>query len=105
MNQPHPLTRRHVLVRGAVQGVGFRWFAKELADSLGIAGWVRNREDGPVELEAEGSADSLDEFERRLRTGNPSARVSEIVAAPVAPKGESGFEIRQGERWNRPPTR
>jgi acylphosphatase len=94
MNTPHPLTRRHVFVRGAVQGVGFRWFAKELAESLGLSGWVRNREDGSVELEAEGSGGSLDEFERRLRTGNPSARVSEIVAETVAPRGGNGFEIR-----------
>jgi acylphosphatase len=94
MNTPHPLTRRHVFVRGAVQGVGFRWFAKELADSMGLTGWIRNREDGSVELEVEGRADSLDEFERRLRTGNPSARVKEIVAETVAPRGGNGFEIR-----------
>jgi acylphosphatase len=94
MNPPHPLTRRHVVVRGSVQGVGFRWFAKELADSLGLSGWVRNREDGSVELEAEGSAGSLDEFVFRLRTGNPSARVDEIVAVPAAPEGAKGFQIR-----------
>ena len=94
MNPPHPLTRRHVFVRGSVQGVGFRWFAKELADSLAIAGWVRNRKDGSVELEAEGIGGSLDEYERRLRTGNPSARVSEIAAVTIAPRGENGFEIR-----------
>ena len=74
--------------------MGFRWFAKKLAESLGLAGWVRNREDGSVELEAEGIAGSLDEFERRLRPGNPSAEVNEIVAAPVAPRGGNGFEIR-----------
>jgi acylphosphatase len=94
MNTPDPLTRRHVFVRGSVQGVGFRWFARELAESLGLSGWVRNREDGSVELEVEGSTDSLDEFERRLRTGNPSAIVIEIVAVPVAPRGGNGFEIR-----------
>ena len=55
---------------------------------------MRNREDGSVELEAEGSAGSLDEFERRLRTGNPAARVREIVAVPVAPRGGNAFEIR-----------
>jgi acylphosphatase len=90
------LTRRHVFVRGLVQGVGFRWFAKELAESLGLSGWARNREDGSVELEAEGSTDSLDEFVRRLRTGNPAAKVLEIVAVPVAPRGGNGFEIRRG---------
>ena len=104
MDAPDPLTRRHVLVRGRVQGVGFRWFAKELAGTLGLSGWARNRDDGSVELEVEGTPAAADEFVRRLRDGNPEARVREIVAVPVAPRGGSGFEIRQGERWNRPPT-
>jgi acylphosphatase len=85
-----------MLVRGTVQGVGFRWFAKELADALGLAGWVRNCGDGSVELEVEGSTDLLDDYERRLQTGNPSAIVKYILAVPVAPRGGNGFEIRRG---------
>ncbi|MDD5303207.1 MAG: acylphosphatase, partial [Elusimicrobia bacterium] len=69
MSITSPLTRRHVTFRGRVQGVGFRWFAKETADSLGLAGWVKNRADGSVEAEAAGTKGALDEFERRLRTG------------------------------------
>ena len=88
------MTRRHVVVRGRVQGVGFRWFAKELADSLGLLGWVCNREDGSVEIEAEGTEDALGEFLRRLRDGNPAARVDEVVAVPAAPRGDKGFQIR-----------
>ena len=84
--------------------MGFRWFAKELAESLGLSGWARNREDGTGEAEVEGAPAAVDEFVRRLRDGNPEARVSEIVAVPAAPRGGNGFEIRQGERWNRPPT-
>lgn len=94
MNATDPLTRRHVIVRGLVQGVGFRWGAKEAADSMGISGWVRNRDDGSVELEAEGLAGPLETFVESLRTGVTSARVDEIVAVPVAPKGEKGFRIR-----------
>jgi len=94
MSASDPLTRRHAVVRGTVQGVGFRWFAKELADSLALSGWVRNRTDGSVELEAEGTETALDEFLRRLRDGNPSAAVNEIVAVPAAPRGEKGFQIR-----------
>ena len=82
-------------IRGLVQGVGFRWFAKETADSLGLSGWVRNREDGSVELEAEGDSGSLDDFARRLRTGNPAARVDAVAEAPRAPEGSRGFEIRR----------
>ena len=76
--------------------MGFRWFARELAESLGLTGWVRNRDDGSVELEVEGSTDLLDDYERRLQTGNPSAIVKNILAVPVAPRGGNGFEIRRG---------
>ena len=95
MPEPRPLTRRRLVVKGLVQGVGFRWFAREQAESLGLSGWVRNREDGAVEAEAEGPAGALDEFVRRLRAENSSARVDEIVAVPAAPRGGTGFEIRR----------
>ena len=94
MSTVDPLTRRHLLVRGRVQGVGFRWFAREEAESLGVSGWARNREDGSVEAEAEGTPGALDEFVRRLRDGNPAARVDEVVAVPAAPRGGKGFQIR-----------
>lgn len=93
MSTSDPLTRRHVKVRGRVQGVGFRWFALETAESLGLTGWVHNREDGSVEAEAEGTAGALDEFEKRLRTGNPSARVDEIETRAAAVKNETAFRI------------
>ncbi|MBI3566197.1 MAG: acylphosphatase [Elusimicrobia bacterium] len=95
MAEPAPLTRRHLLVTGRVQGVGYRWFARELAESLGVTGWVRNREDGSVEAEAEGTPEALDEFVARLKDGNPSARVAAVAEAPRAPEGSRGFEIRR----------
>ena len=94
MAEADPLTRLCVVVRGQVQGVGFRWYAKELADSLALTGWVRNRNDGAVELEVEGSAGTLDDFVRRLKSGNPSARVDEVAVTFSAPRGGHGFEIR-----------
>ncbi len=95
MSATDPLTRRYVRIHGLVQGVGFRWFAKQAADALGLSGWVRNREDGAVELEAEGAAAALDEFVRRLKDGPPSARVDEAAEVPRAPQGGRGFEIRR----------
>jgi acylphosphatase len=95
MAKPHPLTRRHLLVRGHVQGVGYRWFARETAESLQLAGWTRNRDDGTVEIEAEGEAAALDEFEKRLRDGNPAAQVEAIESLTVAPQGGRGFVIRR----------
>lgn len=76
-----------------MQGVGFRWFAKETADSLGLAGWVHNREDGSVEAEAQGTDAKLDEFIERLKTGNPAARVDSIETKPAAVKDETAFKI------------
>lgn len=93
MSNDHPLTRRHFTVRGRVQGVGFRWFTRRTAATLGLAGWVRNRADGSVEAEAEGTAAALDEFEARLRTGLPAARVDEIETKPQAVENETTFRI------------
>lgn len=88
-----PLTRRHLTVRGRVQGVGFRWFTLDTAEALGLTGWVSNRKDGSVEAEAQGTEEALDEFERRLRTGNPAARVDSIETQTRAAKSETTFRI------------
>ena len=53
---------RHYLVKGRVQGVGFRWFVQREAAEIGLRGWVRNTEDGHVEIVAAGSAEDLAEL-------------------------------------------
>ncbi|MEK7389968.1 MAG: acylphosphatase [Elusimicrobiota bacterium] len=93
MSTIDPLTRRHLRVLGQVQGVGFRWFARETASTLGLSGWVRNREDGSVEAEVEGTQRSLNEFVKRLREDHPSARVDSIEMRPIAARGDRGFVI------------
>jgi acylphosphatase len=70
--------RLHLLVRGRVQGVGFRWYVRELARKLGLSGWVRNCPDGAVEIAAEGSEESLQRLQRELRIGPPGAVVSAV---------------------------
>jgi acylphosphatase len=72
----------HALVRGRVQGVGFRWFVRERARQLGIRGWVRNRVDGCVEVEAAGDPQSLEELRRWLAQGPSGADVSAIDDLP-----------------------
>jgi acylphosphatase len=91
--------RRGVIVRGTVQGVGFRYSARQAARRLGLTGWVRNRADGAVELEAEGPAAAVDELLAWLSSGPPGASVESMdvvelgVPDAEAPAG-AWFEIR-----------
>src|ERR1700689_4598467 len=83
------------LVRGRVQGVGFRWFVEREAHILGIAGWVRNNPDGSVEVLAMGTRDQLAGLRSRLREGPRAARVDDVEefdAEPVA--GLNSFQVR-----------
>jgi len=85
---------RRYIVRGRVQGVGFRWFVDHEARQLGLAGWVRNNVDGTVETLAMGNEQQLATFLNRLRQGPRAARVDdvqELAAEPVA--GLATFRI------------
>jgi acylphosphatase len=68
----------HLEVRGRVQGVGFRWYVLEMARELELAGWVRNRPDGNVEIAAAGDRDALAKLESAVRAGPAGARVEEV---------------------------
>jgi acylphosphatase len=68
----------HVLIRGRVQGVGFRWFVREQGRLLGVRGWVRNRPDGTVEVSADGDVTALNALKARLQVGPPGAVVAEL---------------------------
>lgn len=72
------MSELHVVVRGRVQGVGFRWFVAQQARALGLAGWVRNNEDGSVEVAACGAESVLLDLRRRLAEGPPAARVDAV---------------------------
>jgi acylphosphatase len=85
---------RRFLVRGRVQGVGFRWFVEREAHTLGIAGWVRNNADGGVEVLAQGTRDQLSGLRSRLRLGPRAARVDAVEEAEARPAaGLSSFRI------------
>jgi acylphosphatase len=88
-------TCRHVVVSGRVQGVGFRWWARERARALGLAGWVRNLPDGRVELLLEGEAETVRAMLEWLADGPPAARVTGVAAVERAAAGVSGFEVRR----------
>ena len=75
----------HLEVRGRVQGVGFRWYVMELARKLRLAGWVKNRPDGVVEIAAAGEPDALARFEAAVTAGPAGATVEEVrKLGPVA---------------------
>jgi acylphosphatase len=70
-------TRRYV-VTGRVQGVGFRWFVEREAAQIGITGWVRNREDGDVEVMATGTREQHSKLRQRLQEGPRASRVDHV---------------------------
>ncbi|HET9497339.1 MAG TPA: acylphosphatase [Candidatus Limnocylindria bacterium] len=84
-------------VRGRVQGVGYRWWAVDVATQLGLVGWVRNADDErAVELVAEGDPTALDAFLPRLESGPSAARVDSVEAdRGPATGGLTRFEIRR----------
>jgi acylphosphatase len=87
-------------VKGRVQGVGFRYWTEDVAQSLGVRGWVRNCDNGEVEVEAEGSREVLEEFCRRLHEGPVLARVRGVeVEWGERPARYSDFRIERGGWW------
>ena len=85
---------RRFVVRGRVQGVGFRWFVEREAHILGIAGWVRNNHDGSVEVLAQGTRDQLLGLRSRLREGPRAARVDNVEESEARPvSGLGSFRI------------
>lgn len=90
------VSRVHIVVEGIVQGVGFRWFVYRLAESLGIAGWVRNLANGNVEIEAEAERSILEEFIKEVKVGPRSAHVRNlrIEWTQPSPQEFSHFQIR-----------
>jgi len=85
---------KRYIVRGRVQGVGFRWFVDHEARQLGLSGWVRNNFDGTVEVLAVGSDEQLRALRKKLERGPRAARVDDVqefLAEPVA--GLNTFRI------------
>src|SRR4029450_11053437 len=74
----------HLEVVGRVQGVGFRWFVREAARRAGLAGWVRNCEDGRVEIAASGSDNAIAELKSVARRGPPGAHGEHVTELPLA---------------------
>lgn len=90
------MKRLEAVVRGRVQGVGFRAFVAERAKRLGVRGWVKNEWDGGVKVVAEGSEQALDALTTALREGPSLAHVNSVAIDWEADQNEAlpPFEIR-----------
>ena len=85
----------HVRISGTVQGVGFRWFVRERARRLGLSGWVRNNDDGSVEIAAEGDEPQIELLRSELQKGPSGAFVKAIedIEMDLAKPVETPFGI------------
>jgi acylphosphatase len=88
------MKRVQVRIRGQVQGVFFRAEARARAESLGVAGWVRNAEDGSVEAVFEGDEERVHSMVDWCGRGPSGADVDDVDVEPEEPTGESGFHVR-----------
>ncbi|MGW9112245.1 acylphosphatase [Microbacterium sp. NPDC055683] len=88
------MKRVHVVVRGVVQGVGFRWSTARQAERRDVAGWVRNVGSDRVEAELEGAAPAVDAVLAWMRSGPVGSRVDGLDVDDAEPQGDSTFEVR-----------
>ena len=86
--------RLAVTVSGRVHGVGFRFFSRDLAEQLGLTGWVRNTPRHTVELEVQGEEETLDQLCERLRQGPRLSHVDDVETAEIpVQQNETTFDI------------
>ena len=87
------MVRKRVIVHGRVQGVFFRDTTRRMAESRGVAGWVRNNPDGSVEAAFEGPADAVDAMVRYVHEGPRGAHVERVEVVDEEPERLTGFRI------------
>ena len=88
--------RKHIYFYGRVQGVGFRYYAVQKAGQLGLAGWVRNRYDGSVEMEVEGAETDIDQMILFLQN-RTYIWIEDMRVISMSLEGEDGFYEREDE--------
>ncbi len=87
------MVARHYIVKGRVQGVGFRYFTHRLAEQLDIKGWVKNLGNGAVEVHGEGDENPMEQFLSKIKRGPSLASVQDVETGEVEPEGYQGFSI------------
>jgi acylphosphatase len=89
------MTAMRLTITGTVQGVFFRARTKEMADHLGLKGWVRNEVDGSVTIHAEGPTEKIEKLVEWCRTGPPAAQVDVVKRKDVEDEHCASFEVRR----------
>ena len=88
------MTGRQVFYEGRVQGVGFRFTVKQIARGYDVTGWVRNLDDGRVELQCSGEAEEAEAFLEGIAESELKSHIKSVTAIPIPPlAGVRGFEI------------
>jgi acylphosphatase len=88
------MTGRHVFYEGRVQGVGFRWTAKNIAHGYEVTGWVRNLPDGRVEMQVSGEVDEVEAFIEAITESELKGHIRKVDTSVIPPlAGVRGFEI------------
>lgn len=87
------MIRRRVLISGRVQGIGFRWSCRRIAEVQGLNGWCRNLPDGRVEACFEGEAEAVERAVAWCRRGPSRAIVTDVEVIPETPRGEQDFRL------------
>lgn len=86
--------RAHVYASGRVQGVYYRANTRDAARDRGVAGWVKNLDDGRVEAVFEGPREAVESMVKWCHDGSPRAQVEDVTVEYGEPEGETGFEVR-----------
>lgn len=85
---------KHLQIYGRVQGVSYRYWTQQTAQSLGLSGWVRNRKDGSVEALVHGEAQDIEKLVTACNDGPSLANVGSIEVCDAGYDGTTGFEIK-----------
>lgn len=91
------MVRKHIIARGRVQGVGFRYICQSYASKCKVTGWVQNQYDGSVEMEVQGAEHRVALFLQEVEKGNRFARIKRLDIVDIPPLGaleEKSFRIR-----------
>lgn len=88
------MPRKHIIVSGRVQGVGFRYYTSYLAEGHHLTGWVRNLDSGEVEIEIQGYQNDIDQFISQLDKKSMFIRIDQIKMEECQEIHESNFKVR-----------